>query len=75
MAGHVDPTLDRPEPPVPGTAITQPAPPQPTPPPIPPDPWPGPLGQPMPPLITLDGAALPAPTDGLVRKQSPTPPK
>ncbi len=75
MAGHVDPTLNRPEPPTPGTAITQPAPPQPTPPPITPDPWPGRLGQPMPALITLDGSILPAPTDGLVRTQPPTPPK
>ena len=43
--------------------------------PQPPAPWPGPLNQPMPPLITLDGSTLPAPTDGTVRAKPPAPPK
>lgn len=75
LAGLVDPTLTRPQPPAPGTVITQPAPPQPPPAPVPPAPWPGPLGQPMPPLITLDGSTLPAPTDGVVRAKPPKPPQ
>ena len=61
-------TLARPEPPPPLSVITQPAPPpQPTPVPPRPAPWPDPPDQPMPPLITLDGSLLPAPTDGVVR--------
>ena len=75
LAGHVDTTLTRPEPPAPGTVITQPTPPHPPPQPVPPAPWAGPLGQPMPPLITLDGSTLPAPTDGVVRVKPPKPPK
>jgi hypothetical protein len=42
---------------------------------VPPAPWPGPLNVPMPPLVTLDGSTLPAPTDGLVNAKPPTPPK
>jgi len=72
LGGHVDTALTRPEPPEPGTVVTQPTPPQP-PAPVPPAPWPGPLDQPMPPLITLDGSVLPAPTDGVVRVKPPTP--
>ena len=75
LAGHLDPALNRPEPPPPGTAITQPTPPQPPPAPVPPAPWPGQLNQPMPPLITLDGSVLLAPTDGVVRAKPPAPPK
>ena len=75
LAWHVDTRLNRPEPPTPGTTITQPTPPQPRPTPVPPSPWPGPLDQPMPPLVTLDGSALPAPTDGVVRPKPPKPPK
>ena len=73
LAGHVETTLTRPEPPAPGTVITQPTPPHPPPRPVPPAPWAGPLGQPMPPLITQDGSTLPAPTDGGVKP--PKPPK
>jgi hypothetical protein len=72
LADRVDPTLARPLPPAHGTAITQPTPPTPTPPPVDPGPWPGPTGQPMPALVTLDGSTVPAPTDGTVH---PTPPK
>jgi hypothetical protein len=72
LAGLVDPTLTRPVPPAPGAAITQPKAPRPKPKPTPPDPWPGPLNQPMPELVTLDGSTLPAPTDGPVH---PKPPK
>ncbi len=75
LAGHLDPRLRRPEPPAFGSTITQPAPPRPTPSPVPPDPWSGPLDQPMPALVTLDGSVLPAPTDGIVRATPPKPPK
>ncbi|SDP26840.1 Phosphoesterase family protein [Nakamurella panacisegetis] len=74
MVGRVDSTLTRPVPPIPGTAIVQPTAPTPTPTPIAPAPWPGPLNQLMPALSTLDGAALPAPTDGIVRPTPPRPP-
>jgi hypothetical protein len=72
LAALVDATLSRPLPPAYGAAIVQPTPPQPTPQPSAPRPWPGPTGQPMSPLVTLDNSVLPAPTDGLVR---PAPPK
>jgi hypothetical protein len=72
LAGHVDASLSRPVPPAPGTTIVQPTPPHPTPHPKTPAPWSGPLNEPMPALVTLDGSVVPAPTDGLVR---PTPPK
>jgi len=75
LAGHVYTTLNRPEPPPHGTVIAQPAAPQPPPAPDPPAPWPGPLSQLMPPLVTLDGSVLPAPTDGVVRAKPPAPPK
>lgn len=71
LAGHVEPGLSRPVPPVPGTDIVQPPPPVPTPTPVPPDPWPGPLQQPMPDLVTLDGRIVAAPTDGTVSSQPP----
>ncbi len=74
LAGHVNSTVTRPQPPVPGSMINQPAPPQPSPVPVPPAPWSGPLGQVMPPLVTLDGSTLPAPTDGVVRIKPPTSP-
>ena len=72
LASCVDATLSRPVPPPPGQAVTQPAPPSPRPTPEPTRPWPGPVGRPMPALVTLDGSTVPAPTDGLVRA---TPPK
>ena len=75
MAALVNAAATRPVPPPPGTLITQPSPPTPTPTPIAPAPWPTPLDQPLPPLITLDGTTLPAPTDGLVRPTPPKPPK
>ena len=75
LAGLVDSSLTRPLPPSPGSTITQPKAPHPTPKPTPPAPWPGPLNQPMPDLVTLDGSSLPAPTDGLVRPKPPKPPK
>jgi hypothetical protein len=75
VAGLVDSSLTRPIPPAPGSTITQPKAPHPTPKPTPPAPWPGPLNQPMPDLVTLDGSNLPAPTDGLVRPKPPKPPK
>ena len=75
LAGFVDSSLTRPLPPAPGSTITQPKAPHPTPKPTPPAPWPGPLNQPMPDLVTLDGSSLLAPTDGLVRPKPPKPPK
>jgi hypothetical protein len=75
LAHLVDPTLTRPVPPVPGSTVTQPTPPTPTPTPVAPQPWPGPLHTPLPNLITIDGTPLPAPTDGIVRKNPPKPPK
>ncbi|GGF23082.1 hypothetical protein GCM10011399_15880 [Subtercola lobariae] len=75
LAQHVDPALSRPVPPAPGSTITQPPPPSPTPPPSAPQPWAGPLGVLLPVLVTLDGSALPAPTDGTVRPAPPKPPK
>jgi hypothetical protein len=74
LADRVDPTLARPLPPAPGTAITQPAPPIPTPVPVDPGPWPGPTGQLLPELVTLDGTTLPAPADAVVRSTPPKPP-
>jgi hypothetical protein len=73
LAHHVDAGLIRPEPPLPGSTITQPTPPTPRPKPVPPKAWSGPLGQPMPPLVTRDGSVVPAPTDGLVRPKPPKP--
>ncbi len=75
LAHLVDPTLTRPVPPAPGSTVVQPAPPTPTPAPVAPQPWPGPLHQQLPPLVTLDGSAVPAPTDGIVHKNPPKPPK
>ncbi|WP_028048355.1 alkaline phosphatase family protein [Cellulomonas sp. URHD0024] len=74
LAGHVDPTSSRPVPPVPGSTIVQPAPPDPTPAPQPTQPWPEPTDQPMPSLVTLDGSVVAAPTDGIVRPNPPKPP-
>ena len=75
MAHLVTAAPTRPTPPIPGSTITQPTPPQPTPAPVPPGPWAGPTHQPTPPLTTLDGTTVPAPTDGLVRPNPPKPPK
>ena len=74
LAHHVDASLSRPVPPAPGTAIVQPTPPSPAPKPVAPQPWPGSLNTPLPPLVTLDGSSLPAPTDGKVNKNPPKPP-
>jgi len=75
LAGHVSASTSRPEPPVHGSAITQPTAPDPTPAPQQPKPWNGKLGQPMPALVTLDGSHLPAPADGVVRATPPRPPR
>jgi hypothetical protein len=75
LAGRIDHTLARDLPPEFGTPVTQPDPPHPTPAPVPPPAWVGPLRQPMPALVTLDGSDLPAPTDGVVRARPPKPPK
>ncbi len=75
LAGRVEPSLIRSTPPAPGTAFVQPAPPNPTPTPAPTAPWDGPLGQPMPALVTLDGSDLAAPTDGVVHSKPPKPPR
>jgi hypothetical protein len=75
LAHLVDPSLNRPLPPAPGSAVQQPAPPTPTPPPVAPQPWRGPLQTPLPALVTLDGSPLPPPTDGKVNKTPPKPPK
>jgi hypothetical protein len=75
LAHYVDASLSRPAPPVPGMTVTQPTAPA-TPPDVDPTAaWKGPLRQPMPALTTLDGSAVPAPTDGLVHTRPPTPPK
>ncbi|MET4781933.1 alkaline phosphatase family protein [Glaciihabitans sp. UYNi722] len=75
LAHLVDANGKRPQPPTPGTAIVQPAAPVPTPVPKQPAPWAGPTDELMPPLVTLDGSSLPAPTDGIVKKTPPKPPK
>ena len=75
LAQLVDQDVPRPAPPEPGASITQPSPPSPTPPRVEPDPWAGPLGQPMPALVTLDGSTLPAPADAVVHPRPPRPPK
>lgn len=75
LAHLVDPSLNRPVPPAPGSAIVQPTPPTPTPAPVAPQPWPGSLHTPLPALVTLDGSPLPAPVDGKVNKNPPKPPK
>jgi hypothetical protein len=74
LARHVKKSLARPEPPAYGTTITQPKPPIPAPTPKKPGAWKGPLHQAMPALVTLDGSALPAPTDGVVRPKAPRSP-
>jgi hypothetical protein len=71
LAGQVDPTLSRPQPPAFGTAIVQPAPPVPTPVPVAPLPWGGPSEQPMPPLVANGGKTIPPPTDGTVNRRPP----
>jgi hypothetical protein len=75
LAHLVDPTVSRPVPPAPGSDITQPAPPSALPELEPTAPWDGPLEQPMPPLVTLDGSVVPAPTDGVVHQKPPRPHK
>ncbi|WP_308468191.1 alkaline phosphatase family protein [Rathayibacter soli] len=75
LASMIDATLSRPVPPPPGTTISQPAPPVPTPTPVAPGPWPGPLNVPMPALVTVDGSVIPAPSDGVVNRTPPKPPK
>lgn len=72
LAHLVQPGLGRPVPPAPGSTIVQPVAPIPRPTPVAPAPWPGPLGRPLPPLVTLDGSTVPAPIDG---KVNPKPPK
>jgi Phospholipase C len=74
LASLVDATVSRPVPPAPGSTFTQPSPPTPAPKPVAPQPWHGSLDAPMPPLVTLDGTALPAPTDGIVQKKPPKAP-
>ena len=39
-----------------------------------PAPWPGPTGQPLPDLVTLDGSSIPAPADAVVHAKPPKPP-
>ena len=75
LAHLVQASQSRAVPPTPGTPVNQPASPRPTPTPVDPSPWRGPVDQPMPALVTLDGSVLPAPTDGLVRAKPPNPPK
>ncbi|MBW4033073.1 MAG: hypothetical protein HIU88_10470 [Acidobacteria bacterium] len=74
LAHFVQPELTRTPPPAPGSVIAQPVAPSPQPLPVAPQPWGGSLRQPMPPLVTRDGTALPAPTDGAVRPKPPHPP-
>ena len=75
LAHLVDPAVSRPVPPAPGAVVTQPTPPHPPIPPEPTAPWAGPLGQPMPQLVTLDGSLVTAPIDGLVHPKPPKPHK
>jgi hypothetical protein len=74
LAHLVDEKLKRPQPPAPGTAIVQPAAPVPTPVPKKPKSWAGPIDELMPPVVTRDGSTLPAPADGIVKKNPPKPP-
>jgi hypothetical protein len=73
LARHVKKTLSRPVPPAFGTTIKQPRPPRPAPVPPKTKKWAGPLNQPMPDLVVLNGSAIPAPTDGTVRPKPPKP--
>jgi hypothetical protein len=75
LASRVDTSLNRPTPPAFGTVITQPPAPSPQPKPVPPPPWTGPTNQAMAPVILNGGNTIPAPTDGVVNKKPPTPPK
>ena len=71
LAGRVDGTLARPEPPAFGTAIEQPAPPDPTPALVPPQPWGGPLAAPLSDLVGNGGTVIPAPDDAVVNPNPP----
>jgi len=71
LAGRVDATLQRPQPPAFGSTIVQPPPPNPTPNPVRPAPWAGPNAKPLPDLVGNKGKSIPAPRDGLVRPQPP----
>lgn len=71
LASRVDPVLDRPAPPRPGSAIAQPPAPSPRPRPVPPAPWEGPNAKPMPNLVANGGKSIPAPNDAVVRAQPP----
>lgn len=71
LAGRVDPSLDRPAPPRPGSAIAQPPAPNPRPRPVAPVPWEGPNARPMPNLVANGGKSIPAPNDGVVRPNPP----
>jgi hypothetical protein len=75
LAGRVDKSLARPNPPAFGTAIVQPAPPKPTPSPVPPQTWEGPNAKPLPALIANGGKTIPAPDDATVSKKPPHRPK
>jgi hypothetical protein len=71
LAGRVDPSLSRPEPPAYGTTVTQPPPPKTVPVPDPTAPWGGPLNAAMGPVLLNGGGTLPAPTDGTVQSKPP----
>jgi len=74
LADRIDLKLSTQPPPVFGQPLVQPTPPSP---PIPPQPlgaWPGPLDQPMAPIILNGGVTQPPPTDGIVRPNPPKPP-
>jgi phospholipase C len=71
LVGQIDPSLSRPAPPAPGSAIVQPASPEPRPVPEPTSPWSGPLNTPMPSIILNGGGTLPPPSDGTVSAQPP----
>jgi hypothetical protein len=73
LAGRVTSPTVRPVPPAPGSTIVQPAPPSVRPAVPPTGPWPGPLDQPMPPVILNGGRTIPAPSDALVRATPPKP--
>jgi hypothetical protein len=75
LAGRVDASLTRPQPPAFGAAIDQPAPPDPAPNPVPPDPWDGPTAAPLPDLIANNGATIPAPDDAIVKTKPPHRPR
>ena len=75
LAPRIDLTLKRPKPPAYGATIVQPKPPSPRPVPVPPPRWTGTKNKPLAPIVLNGGKTKAAPSDGVVRKTPPKPPK